>query len=66
MLMTNILARLIAQQGQTLVNQPKDPEIGQDRALQRFQKFSPPKFLGGPDLEVAKRWLETMNNISLP
>ncbi|XP_027169556.1 uncharacterized protein LOC113769291 [Coffea eugenioides] len=61
--MTNILARLVEQQGQTPVNQPRDPEMGQDRALERFQKFSPPKFLGGPDPEVAERWLETMINI---
>ena len=61
--MTNILARLVEQQGQTLVNQPRDPEMGQDRALERFQKFSPPKFLGGPDPEVAERWLEIMINI---
>ncbi|XP_027150344.1 uncharacterized protein LOC113750581 [Coffea eugenioides] len=61
--MTNILARLVEQQGQTLVNQPRDPEMGQDRALERFQKFSPPKLLGGSDPEVAEGWLETMINI---
>ncbi|XP_071902691.1 uncharacterized protein [Coffea arabica] len=61
--MTNILARLVEQQGQAPVNQPRDPEMGQYRALERFQKFSPPKFLGGPDPEVAERWLETMINI---
>ncbi|XP_071901600.1 uncharacterized protein [Coffea arabica] len=37
--------------------------MGQDWALERFQTFSPPKFLGGPDPEVAERWLETMINI---
>ncbi|XP_027155386.1 uncharacterized protein LOC113755620, partial [Coffea eugenioides] len=37
--------------------------MGQDRALERFQKFSPPKFLGGSDPEGAERWLETMINI---
>ncbi|XP_027150353.1 uncharacterized protein LOC113750591 [Coffea eugenioides] len=61
--MTNILARLVEQQGQAPVNQPRDPEIGEDRALERFQKFSPPKFLEGPNPEVAERWLETMINI---
>nr|XP_027076013.1 uncharacterized protein LOC113699855 [Coffea arabica] len=61
--MTNILTRLVEQQCQSPVNQPKDPEMGQHRALKRFQKFSPPKFLGGPDPKVAKRWLETMINI---
>ena len=61
--MTNILARLVEQQGQAPVNQPRDPDMGQDRALERFQKFSPPKFLGGPDPEGVERWLETMINI---
>ena len=61
--MTNILARLVDQQGQTPMNQPRDPDMGQDRALERFQKFSLPKFLGGPDPEGAKRWLKTMINI---
>nr|XP_027067809.1 uncharacterized protein LOC113693473 [Coffea arabica] len=61
--MTYFLARLVEQQGQAPVNQPRDPEMGQDRALERFQKFSPRKFLGGPDPEVAERWLETMINI---
>ena len=61
--MTNILARLVEQQGQTPVNQPRNPEIGEDRALERFQKFVPPKFLGGPDPETAKQWLEAMIKI---
>ena len=42
--MTNIFARLVEQQGQVPMNQPRD-DMGQDRALERFQKFSPPKFL---------------------
>nr|XP_027124245.1 uncharacterized protein LOC113740934 [Coffea arabica] len=61
--MTNILSQLVEQQGQASINQPRDPEMGQDRALEKFQKFSPPKFLGGPDPEGAERWLETMINI---
>ena len=61
--MTNILTRLAKQQGQAPVNQSRDPEIGEDRALERFQKFSPPKFLGGPDPERAERWLKTIINI---
>ncbi|XP_027156901.1 uncharacterized protein LOC113758067 [Coffea eugenioides] len=61
--MTNILARLVEQQGQAPVNQPRDPKMGQDIALEGFQKFSPPKFLGELDPEVAERWLETMINI---
>ena len=54
---------MVEQQGQALVNQPRDPEIGKDRALERLQKFSPPKFLGGLDPEIAKIWLEAMINI---
>ena len=61
--MTNILARLVDQQGQMAVNQPQNPEIGEDKALERFQKFAPPKFLGGPDPDVAEQWVETMVNI---
>nr|XP_027082262.1 uncharacterized protein LOC113704571 [Coffea arabica] len=60
--MTNILARLVEQQGQVPVNQPRD-DMGQDRALERFQTFSPSKFLGGSDPEAAERWLESMINI---
>ena len=53
--MANILTRLVEQQGQTLVNQPRDPEIGKDRTLERLQKFSPPKFFGGSDPEITER-----------
>ena len=48
---------------QTSVNQPRNPEIREDRDLERFQKLSPPKFLGGLDPKVVERWLETMINI---
>ena len=54
--MTDLLARLVDQQGQIPGNQPKDLEVGEDRALERLQKFAPPKFLGGLDLEVAENW----------
>ena len=29
-------------------------EIGEDKTLERFQKFSSPKFLKSPDFEVAR------------
>ena len=61
--MTNIFARLVEKQGQSPVNQPREPEIGEDRALKRFQKFSPLKFLRGSDLEIVERWMEAMINI---
>ena len=31
--------------------------------MERFLKFAPPKFLGGPDPELMKNWLERMTNI---
>nr|XP_027082233.1 uncharacterized protein LOC113704541 [Coffea arabica] len=61
--MTDLLARLVDQQGQVPSNQQRDPEIGEDRALERFQKFAPPKFFGGPDPEVAENWFERMVDI---
>nr|XP_027099063.1 uncharacterized protein LOC113718353 [Coffea arabica] len=49
------------------LSQNLDPElkewIWERQGLERFQKFSPPKFLGGSDPEVAERWLEAMINI---
>ena len=61
--MATILTRLVDQQGQMPVNQTQNPEIGEDRALERFQKFNPPKFLGGPDPDIAEQWVEAMVNI---
>ena len=45
------------------MNQPQNPEIGEDRALERFQKFVPLKFIGGPDLDTVEQWLEAIINI---
>ncbi|XP_027118577.2 uncharacterized protein [Coffea arabica] len=61
--MTDLLARLVDQQGQVPGNQQRDLEVGEDRALERFQKFAPPKFLGGPEPEVAENWFERMEDI---
>nr|XP_027109242.1 uncharacterized protein LOC113729112 [Coffea arabica] len=64
--MTDLLAHVVQHQGQHPVQQPENPDNpveGEDRALERFQKFSPPKFLGGPDPDVAERWLEKMIDI---
>ena len=61
--MTDLLARLVDQQGQVLGNQQRDPEVVQDGALERFQKFAPPKFLGGPDSEDAENWFARMEDI---
>nr|XP_027088618.1 uncharacterized protein LOC113709969 [Coffea arabica] len=64
--MTDLLAHVVEHQGQHLVHQPGNPGNhieGEDRALERFQKFSLSKFLGGPDPDVAERWLENMIDI---
>ena len=45
------------------INQLKDLEIGKDRTLECFQRFSPPKFFGRPNPKVVENWLEKMINI---
>ena len=44
--MTNILERPAERQGPGPVNQPGAQERWEDRDLERFLKFAPPKFLG--------------------
>nr|XP_027075958.1 uncharacterized protein LOC113699809 [Coffea arabica] len=61
--MTDILKRLAERQGPGPLNQPGGQDRGEDRVLERFLKFNPPKFTGEPDLEVAENWLERMTNI---
>ncbi|XP_027158207.1 uncharacterized protein LOC113759830 [Coffea eugenioides] len=61
--MTDILERLADRPGPGPFNQPGGQERGEDRALERFLKFNPPKFLGEPDPEIAENWLERMTNI---
>ena len=61
--MANILAQLVEQQGRAPMNQLRNPEKGEDRALKHFQKFVPSKFLGRPDPKIAEHWLEAMVNI---
>ncbi|XP_027171917.1 uncharacterized protein LOC113771541 [Coffea eugenioides] len=61
--MTDILERLAERQGPEPVNQPGNQKRGEDRALERFLKFTPPKFHGGSDPEVAKNWFERMVDI---
>ena len=52
--MTDLLARLVDQQGQVPGNKQMDPEVGEDKALEWFQKFAPLKLLGRPDPEIAE------------
>ena len=61
--MTDILERLAERQGPGPVNQHGAQERGEDRGLERFLKFAPPKFLGGPEPEIVENWLERMTNI---
>ncbi|XP_071933595.1 uncharacterized protein [Coffea arabica] len=35
----------------------------EDRALERFLKFGPPKFYGGPEPEIAEGWWERISDI---
>ena len=64
--MTYLLTQIVDCQGQNLVNQfgnPGNYVEGEDRALKQFQKFSPPKFLKGPNFDVVERWLEKIIDI---
>nr|XP_027101403.1 uncharacterized protein LOC113721940 [Coffea arabica] len=48
---TDILERLAERQEPVPVNQPGGQDRGEDRTLERFLKFNPPKFIGEPDPE---------------
>ncbi|XP_027178037.1 uncharacterized protein LOC113777202 [Coffea eugenioides] len=61
--MTDLLAHVAKHHGQNPIPQLENHVEGGDRALERFQKFSPPQFIGGPDLDVAEKWLEKMIDI---
>nr|XP_027124222.1 uncharacterized protein LOC113740908 [Coffea arabica] len=61
--MTDIHERLAERQGPGPLNQPGTQDRGEDRALETFLKFNPPKFIGGSDPELAENWLERMTNI---
>ncbi|CAH2812573.1 MAG: Cysteine synthase (EC, partial [uncultured Caballeronia sp.] len=64
--MADILERMEGPQGQGQGQgqaQPVGQVGGEDRALERFQKFNPPKFLGGSDPEEAEMWLERITDI---
>ena len=60
---TNILERLTECQCPEPINQLRNQERGEDRALERFLKFAPPKFQGRSDPEVAENWFERMVEI---
>nr|XP_027086653.1 uncharacterized protein LOC113708392 [Coffea arabica] len=45
------------------VRHPEGPIDTEDRTLERFLKFGPPKFYGGPEPEVAEGWWERISDI---
>ena len=53
---------MVNQQGQDRVQHTKNQK-GEDCALELFQKFLPPKFLGEPNLVIAKNGLDRMLDI---
>ena len=64
--MIDLLAHVMEQQGHNpnpLVGNPGNPIESKDWVLERFKKFSLPKFLGGSNPDVAESWLEKMVDI---
>nr|XP_027093620.1 uncharacterized protein LOC113714020 [Coffea arabica] len=60
---TDVLERLTERQATGPVHQPGGPVDSDDRALERFLKFGPPKFYGGPEPEIAEGWWERISDI---
>lgn len=61
--MTEILDHMAGQQGPGPEQHLGNLGVGEDRALERFQRFNPPKFYGGSDPEVAEGWMEMISDI---
>ncbi|XP_027103023.1 uncharacterized protein [Coffea arabica] len=61
---TEVLKRLTDRQGPGPVHQQPGGQLDtEDRALERFLKFGPPKFQGGPEPEIAEGWWERISDI---
>ncbi|XP_027171902.1 uncharacterized protein LOC113771525 [Coffea eugenioides] len=60
---TDVLERLTEHQCPRQVHHQGGPVDSEDRALERFLKFGPPKFYGGPEPEVAEGWWERISDI---
>ncbi|XP_027067632.1 uncharacterized protein [Coffea arabica] len=59
-----MLERLTDRQGPGPVHQQPSGHVDtEDRALERFLKFGPPKFQGGPEPEIAEGWWERISDI---
>nr|XP_027124209.1 uncharacterized protein LOC113740895 [Coffea arabica] len=60
---TDVLERMTEHQAPGAVHRQGGPIDTEDRALERFLKFGPPKFYGGPEPEIAEGWWERISNI---
>nr|XP_027095989.1 uncharacterized protein LOC113715884 [Coffea arabica] len=60
---TDVLERMTEHQALGAVHHQGGPTDTEDRALERFLKFGPPKFYGEPEPEVAEGWWERISDI---
>ncbi|XP_027156186.1 uncharacterized protein LOC113756912, partial [Coffea eugenioides] len=60
---TNVLERMTEHPAPGAVHHQGGPIDTEDRALEIFLKFGPPKFYGGPEPEVAEGWWERISDI---
>nr|XP_027109206.1 uncharacterized protein LOC113729075 [Coffea arabica] len=60
---TDVLERMTEHQALGPVHHQGGPIDTEDRALERFLKFGPAKFYGGPETEVAEGWWEWISDI---
>ncbi|XP_071902642.1 uncharacterized protein [Coffea arabica] len=60
---TDVLERMTEHQAPGPVHHQGGPIDTEDRALERFLKFGPPKFYGGPEPEIAEGWWERISDI---
>ncbi|XP_071933807.1 uncharacterized protein [Coffea arabica] len=60
---TDVLERMTEHRALGPVHHQGGPIDTEDRALERFLKFGPPKFYGGPEPEVAEGWWERISDI---
>nr|XP_027075952.1 uncharacterized protein LOC113699803 [Coffea arabica] len=60
---TDVLERLTENQVPGQARHQGGPADSEDRALERFLKFGPPKFYGGPEPEIAEGWWERISDI---
>ncbi|XP_071905699.1 uncharacterized protein [Coffea arabica] len=60
---TDVLERMTEHQALGPVHHQGGPIDTEDRVLERFLKFGPPKFYGGSEPEVAEGWWERISDI---